>query len=178
MWGHVPLLDSLDSGCLQRPPGKGKLGCISKPVSRRGHLRDNLSKPPGLWLCTSWCWKPTQPFPRLLIPAYLRRYFCLSVLLLACCLLLNYSVDKSSCHTENKIWTGSKDCGVGAAVWWGGAGTRFQRFLKLLSIYSRKGHLKCYYFWWQLMILPSTAWILIITSCIKSRRLADPTFVS
>lgn len=38
-------------------------------------------------------------------------------------LLLNYSVGKSSCHTENKIWTESKDCGVSAVVCWGGAGT-------------------------------------------------------
>lgn len=79
--------------------------------------------------------KTYPAFPKALEPYLLHKVF-LSVLLLAFFLLLNYSVDKSSCHTENKIWTESKDCGVGAAVWWGGAGTCFQRFQTIKHIFK------------------------------------------
>lgn len=46
--------------------------------------------------------KTYPAFPKALEPYLLHKVF-LSVLLLAFFLLLNYSVDKSSCHTENKI---------------------------------------------------------------------------
>lgn len=70
----MALLDSLDSGCLQGPPGKEKLGCGSRPLSRNGHLRYNLSKP-AYFAMVLFVLKTYSAFPKALDPYLLAKVF-------------------------------------------------------------------------------------------------------